>query len=67
MTKLSWTGFSKKTPQERKEHLKNNALLSQENQNLLDNDHQLSLETANQMAENVIGRFTLPLPFAQMC
>lgn len=28
MTKLSWTGFSKKTLQERKEHLKNNALLS---------------------------------------
>ena len=28
MTKLSWTGFSKKTPQERKEHLKKNALLS---------------------------------------
>lgn len=60
MTKLSWTGFSKKTPQERKEHLKNNALLSQENQSLLDNNQQLSLETANQMAENVIGRFTLP-------
>ena len=36
MTKLSWTGFSKKTPQERKEHLKKNALLSQENQDLLD-------------------------------
>ena len=35
MTKLSWTGFSKKTPQERKEHLKTNALLSQENQDLL--------------------------------
>ena len=34
MTKLSWTGFSKKTLQERKEHLKNNALLSQENQDL---------------------------------
>ena len=60
MTKLSWTGFSKKTPQERKEHLKTNALLSQENQNLLDKDQQLTLETANQMAENVIGRFTLP-------
>ena len=60
MTKLSWTGFSKKTLQERKEHLKNNALLSQENQDLLDNDQQLTLETANQMAENVIGRFTLP-------
>ena len=50
MTKLSWTGFSKKTLQERKEHLKNNALLSQENQDLLDNDQQLTLETANQMA-----------------
>ncbi|MFR4617757.1 MAG: 3-hydroxy-3-methylglutaryl-CoA reductase, partial [Streptococcus salivarius] len=56
MTKLSWTGFSKKTPQERKEHLKKNALLSQENQDLLDKDQQLTLETANQMAENVIGR-----------
>ena len=54
MTKLSWTGFSKKTPQERKEHLKTNALLSQENQDLLDKDQQLPLETANQMAENVI-------------
>ena len=60
MTKLSWTGFSKKTPQERKEHLKTNALLSQENQDFLDKDQQLTLETANQMAENVIGRFTLP-------
>ena len=60
MTKLSWTGFSKKTPQERKEHLKTNALLSQENQDLLDKNQQLTLETANQMAENVIGRFTLP-------
>ena len=60
MTKLSWTGFSKKTPQERKEHLKKNALLSQKNQDLLDKDQQLTLETANQMAENVIGRFTLP-------
>ena len=55
MTKLSWTGFSKKTPQERKEHLKTNALLSQENQDLLDKNQQLTLETANQMAENVIG------------
>ena len=55
---MDW--FSKKTPQERKEHLKTNALLSQENQNLLDKDQQLTLETANQMAENVIGRFTLP-------
>ena len=43
MTKLSWTGFSKKTPQERKENLKKNALLSQENQDLLDKDQQLAL------------------------
>ena len=34
--------------------------MSQENQDLLDKDQQLALETANQMAENVIGRFTLP-------
>lgn len=65
MTKLSWTGFSKKTPQERKSILKKNALLSQENQDLLDKDQQLALETANQMAENVISRY-YPLPFAQM-
>ena len=67
MTKLSWTGFSKKTPQERKEHLKNNALLSQENQNLLDNDHQLSLETANQWLKMSLVALHFPLPFAQMC
>ena len=66
MTKLSWTGFSKKTPQERKEHLKKNALLSQENQDLLDNDQQLTLETANQMAENVLVALHFPSPFAQM-
>ena len=66
MTKLSWTGFSKKTPQERKEHLKTNALLSQENQDLLDKDQQLTLETANQMAEMSLVDSHSPLPFAQM-
>ena len=65
MTKLSWTGFSKKTPQERKEHLKKNALLYKEDQKP-DKDQQLTLETANQMAENVIGQFTLPFAVYQM-
>ena len=51
MTKLSWTGFSKKTPQERKEHLKKNALLSQENQDLLDKDQQLA-DRLNQFRNN---------------
>lgn len=60
MTKVTWTGFSKKTPQERREHLKENALLSQENQIILDKNQQLPLETANQMAENVIGELSLP-------
>ena len=61
MTKLSWTGFSKKTPQERKEHLKTNALLSQENQDLLDKNQQLTLETANQMAKGSVNR---PITFS---
>lgn len=61
MTKLSWTGFSKKTPQERKRAFeKECSFCLQENQDLLDKNQQLTLETANQMAENVIGRFTLP-------
>ena len=60
MTKLSWQKHSKKTPQERKEHLKKNALLSQENQDLLDKDQQLTIDTSNQMNENVIGRITPP-------
>lgn len=60
MTKLTWTGFSKKTPQERQEHLKKNALLSQETQDLLTQEQQLTIDTADQMAENVIGRLSLP-------
>ena len=64
MTKLSWTGFSKKTLQERKEHLKNNALLSQENQDLLDNDQQLKPPIKWLKMSLVALHF--PSPFAQM-
>ncbi|MBM7636818.1 hydroxymethylglutaryl-CoA reductase, degradative [Streptococcus saliviloxodontae] len=61
MTSISWTGFSKKTPQERLEHLQSNALLSPEDKTILESAS-LPLATANQMAEHVIG--TLSLPFA---
>ncbi|MCI7677423.1 MAG: hydroxymethylglutaryl-CoA reductase, degradative [Streptococcus orisratti] len=61
MTKLSWTGFAKKAPQERVEHLRKNNLLNAENQLQLEQQRRLSLETANQMAENVIGTHSLPL------
>lgn len=61
MTKLSWTGFAKKAPQERVEHLRKNNLLNAENQLQLEQRIRLSLETANQMAENVIGTHSLPL------
>ncbi|WP_422804383.1 hydroxymethylglutaryl-CoA reductase, degradative [Streptococcus sp. FT1-55] len=61
MTKLSWTGFAKKAPQERVEHLRKNNLLNAENQLQLEQQGRLSLETANQMAENVIGTHSLPL------
>lgn len=61
MIKLSWTGFAKKAPQERVEHLRKNNLLNAENQLQLEQQIGLSLETANQMAENVIGTHSLPL------
>lgn len=61
MIKLSWTGFAKKAPQERVEHLRKNNLLNAENQLQLEQQRRLSLETANQMAENVIGTHSLPL------
>ena len=66
MTKLSWTGFSKKTPQERKEHLKKNALLSQENQDLLDKDNNLPLKQPIKWLKMLLVDSHYPLPFAQM-
>lgn len=64
MTKVNWTGFSKKSPQERIEHLKKNALLTSNHLQDLQANKLLGLETANQMAENVLGTFSLPFAIA---
>lgn len=64
MTKVNWTGFSKKSPQERIEHLKKNALLTSNHLQDLQANKLLGLETANQMAENVLGTFSLPFATA---
>lgn len=60
--KLNWTGFSKKSPHERLDLLKDSNLLSQENLANLQNQNTLTLETADQMTEHVLG--TLALPFS---
>ncbi|MGT2846135.1 hydroxymethylglutaryl-CoA reductase, degradative [Streptococcus massiliensis] len=56
----SWTGFSKKTPQERLEKLLTEKVLSQERVQELRTGATLPVTTANQMAENVLGTFALP-------
>lgn len=61
MTKLNWAGFSKKSPEERIAFLENHQLLNPEEQEALAQHQVLSLEIANQMAENVIGTHSLPL------
>ena len=56
--KVTWGGFSKKTLAERLEHLEKNELISVERLRKLKKKMKLlSLETANQMAENVLGTF----------
>ncbi|MGT2636637.1 hydroxymethylglutaryl-CoA reductase, degradative [Streptococcus ratti] len=66
MTKkaMNWTGFSKKSLQERINLLAEKQLLSSENVDNLKHDRQLPLETANQMAENVVGTHSLPFALA---
>ncbi|EHJ51880.1 hydroxymethylglutaryl-CoA reductase, degradative [Streptococcus macacae] len=59
---MNWTGFSKKSISERLDQLRTNQLLDQKSLNKLDQNEQLPLNIANQMAENVLG--TLSLPFA---
>ncbi|MGT2828448.1 hydroxymethylglutaryl-CoA reductase, degradative [Streptococcus hillyeri] len=59
---INWTGFSKKTPSERQTLL--SELLSDDKQELLTSNQQLSIETANQMAEHVLGTFSLPFSVA---
>ena len=59
---INWTGFSKRTPKERQEHIA--PLLSQETLEWLQNNQQLSLDTANQMVEHTLGTFSLPFAIA---
>lgn len=61
--KLSWTGFSKKSLQERLKFLQDYHLLNENNQANLEYNHTLPLSTADQMSENVIGTFALPYAF----
>ena len=58
--KVNWTGFSKKTPAERLQMLKEKGLLQDEHWQLLDSQQTLPLETANQMSENVVATLALP-------
>lgn len=60
MTKISWTGFSKKSPEERIHYLEEQDFLSDSSLEIVTNQDLLSLSLANQMAENVIGRIALP-------
>lgn len=58
--KINWTGFSKKTPAERLQMLKEKGLLQDEHWQLLDSQQTLPLETANQMSENVLATLAMP-------
>ncbi len=64
MTKLKWTGFAKKSPQERIELIKTFGLLDSESQDILENQVSLPLEIANQMAENIVTELALPFAIA---
>ena len=58
--KINWTGFSKKTPAERLQMLKEKELLQDEHWQVLNSQQTLPLETANQMSENVLATLALP-------
>ncbi|HFH8897895.1 TPA: hydroxymethylglutaryl-CoA reductase, degradative [Streptococcus agalactiae] len=60
MTKISWTVFSKKSPEERIHYLEEQDFLADSSLEIVTNQDLLSLSLANQMAENVIGRIALP-------
>lgn len=61
--KISWTGFSKKSLQERLQILKDYHLLNEDNQTNLEHNHMLPLSAADQMSENVLATFALPYSF----
>ncbi|MCC9949557.1 hydroxymethylglutaryl-CoA reductase, degradative [Streptococcus agalactiae] len=60
MKKISWTVFSKKSPEERIHYLEEQDFLADSSLEIVTNQDLLSLSLANQMAENVIGRIALP-------
>lgn len=62
--KLNWLGFQKKERLERIQMLKDNGFLDEQFEKILQKNENLSLETANQMAENGIGTFALPFSIA---
>ncbi|MGT2832908.1 hydroxymethylglutaryl-CoA reductase, degradative [Streptococcus halotolerans] len=64
MTNLKWTGFAKKSPQERIDLIREFGLLKEESQEILQQQKKLPLETANQMAENVVSELSLPFAIA---
>lgn len=57
---INWSGFYKKRPADRIALLKEHGLLDQSALANLEQENLLSLDTANQMAENVLGRLALP-------
>ncbi|TWT12302.1 hydroxymethylglutaryl-CoA reductase, degradative [Streptococcus sp. sy004] len=57
---MNWTGFAKKTPQERQELMKQLPHLSDQSRDILTTNQQLPLTVANQMTEHVFGQFSLP-------
>ncbi|MGT2934645.1 hydroxymethylglutaryl-CoA reductase, degradative [Streptococcus castoreus] len=63
-TNINWSGFSKRSFDERLPIIERFQLLSPENLKHLTADHLLPIQTANQMTENVLGRFALPFSIA---
>ncbi|MGT2895554.1 hydroxymethylglutaryl-CoA reductase, degradative [Streptococcus entericus] len=57
----TWTGFYKKSREERLAILQKEELLSPERLNQLATNQQLPLEVADQMVENLLGTLSLPL------
>ena len=55
-----WSGFYKKNINERLEVIEQADILSEEYLSVLKNNEVLDFDTANNMAENVIGTFSLP-------
>ena len=62
--KLKWLGFQKKERIERIQMLKDNGYLTDEFEQILKKNENLSLETANQITENNIATFSLPMGIA---